>query len=72
MTSSQKGLAQAAQIPGTVTPGDAMFQGQDPWGNQGTPGGPVMSPEWGAFFDAINKYAPGGISAAKTKPMSNG
>jgi hypothetical protein len=73
-TPSQVGLL-AATDPRVLTSqaigGDAtrspMFQGQDPWGNQGTPGGPVMSPEWSQFFDALRQYAPGGITAPRGK-----
>jgi hypothetical protein len=57
---SQKGLL-AATMPGAP-------QFLDPQGNEGTPGGPVMSPQWSAFFDAVNKAAPGGITSKAGLP----
>lgn len=41
--------------PDDTTPGGANFSGQDPWGNQGTPGGPMTDPKWAQFFDMVNK-----------------
>ena len=75
-TPSQAGLAQATN-PDWRNPESNLFAGRDPWGHEGTPGGPVMSPEWSQFFDMLNQAAPGGIttprlSSATTKPMSNG
>lgn len=62
--------ALASQAIGGDAARSPMFAGQNPWGNQGTPGGPIMSPEWAQFFDAINQYAPGGITAPrKGKPV---
>lgn len=66
LSSSLKGL-QAAVAPMQSAP-PAMFAGQDPWGNQGTPGGPVMPPDWAQFFTALNAAAPGGIKTRKASP----
>lgn len=68
-TPSQVGLLAAAN---PVYAGSPNFAGQDPWNNQGTPGGPVMNANWAHFFDMLKAAAPGGISyGRKTAPPEN-
>lgn len=62
MTKPNPSLTGLKAAAGPTPAAPAMFQGQDPLNNQGTPGGPIMSPEWSKFFDMLNAAAPGGIT----------